>query len=169
MTRKQLLALPIIVALVLALTGCGESIQAARAIGAIEASSINYDQNRDRIDEAFIQFYRAKMIAEADALADAAVKAETKPVDGVPMANPNNLALIYAKKLDDYKTIECRIIEMRTKIIAAKQDHVNIIQYSDAMKQYFNASTSSADLLNKNTEQLLQMLEQFMPKKGGGK
>jgi hypothetical protein len=169
MSRKQLFVLPALMALMLACVGCGESIQAARAIGAIEASSINYDQNRDRIDEAFIQFYRAKMIAEADALADAAVKAETKIVDGVPLANPTNLGLIYAKKLDDYKTIEGRIIEMRTKIIAAKQDHVNIIQYSEAMKNYFNASTASADLLNKNTEQVLQMLEQFMPKKGGEK
>lgn len=159
------LSVAITVALVLLLGGCRERPQASRAMGVIEASSTAYDRNRDLIDEEFLAFYRAQMRKEADKLAEDAIRAETKVVDGQPMANPANLSLIYRKKAQDYRKIEEHIVGMRRKIIAAKRDHLNVLEYSKAMQQYFEQSTNTAEMLNRSSDQVFDAIEAFLKPK----
>lgn len=145
------------------MSGCS-STQAARATVAMEESAINYRRNMGRVVEAFIADYKVKAQAEADALADAAIKAETG-ADG--KVNPNNIRIIYEIKAEKYSIIERVAIGMRAKLIAADQDIEHLLQYSKALKEYFNQSTSTAQLLNQSSQQVIDLLDSFIQKKGG--
>ncbi len=164
---SRFVAFALCVAYLGALGGCGARPQAAHSVAAMEAHAINYDKNRDRIFEAFLADYRTRSKAEADRLAAEAIRAETKIVNGETLANPGNLALIYRKRLEHYRTIEEHVAAMRRKLIAAKRDHAMMMQYSQALQRYFQASTDHAELMNRTGEQVLDTLEEFLQPKGG--
>lgn len=151
--------------MVLALAGCGSSEQAKRSVEAMEASAMTYDRNMTRIVDGFIEDYRKRSMAEADRLAEDAVRAETKVVDGVPMANAVNLQIILTKKVEHYAAIEQRVMQMRAQVLAANVDIVHLLKYSEGLRAYFEGKAKTAELMNHTSEQLLAFLQQFVGKK----
>ena len=150
---------------VLALSGCGSNEQAKRSVEAMEASAMTYDRNMTRIVDGFIEDYRKRSMAEADRLAEDAVRAETKVVDGVPMANAVNLQIILTKKVEHYAAVEQRVMQMRAQVLAANVDIVHLLKYSEGLRAYFEGKAKTAELMNHTSEQLLAFLQQFVGKK----
>jgi hypothetical protein len=154
-TRHLLL----VTALLLALSGCGRSEQASNSVNNLELSAMSYHRNMEKVVNAFIDDYRTQARAVADQLAADAIRAEVG-LDG--KASAANLQLILNKKMEHYTQIELRVIDMRRKLIEANKDIDHLLQYSAALKSYFTQRTETAQLLNQSSEQLLQLLEQFV-------
>lgn len=161
----KLLAILVVGLMCFGMVGCGSSQQASGAVAAMEASAISYDRNMTRIVDAFIDDYRAKAVAEADRLAENALKAEVKIVNGEALANPKNLQLILEKKAQHYAAIERNVIEMRKKIVTAHKDIDHLLAYSKGLQSYFEGKAQAAEILNHSSEQVLQFLDHFVGKK----
>jgi len=142
------------------LAGCSYD-QAQKATKSIESCAIAYDQDRDRIDEAFITSYRDKARARADRLANDALATETGP-DG--KANAKNVQIILAKKVEHYAQIEQVIAGIRAKIAAAKLNQANVLAYSQALSSYFATSGTTSLSLSQSADDLLSLLSQFIGK-----
>jgi hypothetical protein len=147
----------------LGLTGCMQTnVRAKYTQDRIEASAVNYQANVEKLVHALIDDYRDTAIAKADELAAAAIAAETG-ADG--KASAKNLQIIQNKKLEHYAYIERNVITLRSKLIAAAKDMDHVKQYSQAMREYWDKSASTAGILNQSSEQMIGLLEQFV----GGK
>jgi hypothetical protein len=150
------------------LAGCASKQPAAENV-AVQAqlSLLNYQRNMTAIFEAMLADYRTKAIAEADALANAAIKAETDK-DG--KANVANITLIEQKRLDHYKQIELVCVGLRAKFIAASKDAENAAQYMTGLKDYFAHTTSTAETFQTSSTAAIALIDQYLAsRKAGGK
>jgi hypothetical protein len=156
---KPLLNVLLILVFFLPLLGGCSYTQAGRTIDSINACALANQQKRDAIDEGFIADYRTNARAQADALADAALKAET---DAAGKASAKNIQLVLEKKAEHYALIEATVVSMRMKIIAANLDMANLLSYNAQLKNYFKQQADNGQLLNSSSTQIVGMLSTFL-------
>jgi len=143
--------------------GCFSRPQAANAVASMEVSAIQYSKNMNAMVGAFIADYRENALSKIDDETDAALRSVTKP-DGT--VNILTAQAILHKKLTDYAAVERKCIEMRKKPLDAYKDIEHLLQYSKALKQYFDKQANTAAILEQSSDEMLAVLDRFIGKKG---
>lgn len=91
---------------------------------------------------------------------------ELKTVDAeVDLVNPATLEALQRKRIEDIRTIEQNMQNVRDKIVLICRNRANAEALHDGLRKYFNQKADALEIANQSTDALLGYLDKFIGKK----
>jgi len=184
----------LVLALPIAASGCGGSQAAQHAVEEMQAANGQTINELIELNILQAEHLRDAELAKAEQLYADAVKSVTrrhkttkqerilvriqKP-DGtteerpelktieaeVELVNPVTLEALQRKRLEDIRTIEQNMQNVRDKIQLICRNRANAEALHDGLRKYFNQKADALEIANQSTDALLGYLDKFIGKK----